>query len=211
MTASTINSLRYEYGYAPAIEQAQMERSPAVWGARTITDPDAFGMLHDRQSWYSENRGANDALSALLNNGVLTKCQEEYRSLRSEHRDFTRVARELLFFEDDVVKVVGNTNGSCGYLYLAAFIKPGDLSGTWNGGVRPATGDTVDVKVNGIGEATALRCVPVHGVAGLWVRPLDPPAWYRKQNARGLGGWSTCWVTGPECAVRGRSHDTARL
>ena len=196
----TENNPTLDFGYAPAIERAQFDRSPAVWGARAIVENNraGFGLVPGRNSWYTEDLKAREALVTLLNNGVLDACRTEFARLRDEHWDINRVSQEYVLFEDDAVKVVGNTNGSHGYLYLTAYIKPSDFTGVWSGDWRPVTGGEVEVRINGIGRARVLRGHRSFDVAGLYVMPVNPPEWYRKQNKLGERGWRPCWITGRE-------------
>lgn len=189
-----------DFGYAPAIEQAQIDGSPAIWGARAIaTEGPGFGLVPGRNSWYTEGEVERSALVLALNKGVLDACREKFEQLKSEHWDIHRVAKEYVLYEDDATKVVGNTNGSHGYLYLAAWVKPNDFGGKWVGKWQPASGDQVEVTINGIGRALVLRGHRIYSVAGLCVMPISPPDWYRKQNRLGRNGWSHAWVTGAEC------------
>jgi hypothetical protein len=190
-----------DFGYAPAIEQAQIDGSRAIWGARAVVEhSDAgFALAPGRNSWYTEGEPARKALVMALNKGVLDACRAEFVRLRDESWDINRVSQEYVLFEDDAIKVVGNTNGSYGYLYLAAFTKPDDFTGNWVGDWRATAGDKVQVSVNGIGEALVLRGHRIYSVAGLCVMPLRPPEWYLKQNRLGRSGWKHCWVTGTEC------------
>ena len=193
------NDPDFTWGYAPAIERAQMDGSPAIWGARVIaTEGPGFGIVPNRVSWYTADMGARRALVIALNSGILDACRERFAELKDEHWDIHRVAKEYVLYEDDAVKVVGNTNGSFGYLYLAAFIKPEDHAGDWRGNVRPVPGEVVNVTINSIGEAIVLRSHSVYNVAGLYVMPINPPDWYRKQNQLGSKGWKSGWITGVE-------------
>lgn len=191
--------MNLDYGYAPAIEAAQLDSSRAIWGARAIaTDGESFDLVPGRASWYTEDVKARTALVNYLNNGVLDAAREKFAELKREHWDIHRTAKEYVLFEDDAVKVVGNTNASHGYLYLAAFIKPSDWTGKWVGDWRPVTGQRVEVTVNGIGPAEVLRGHRIFGVAGLMVRPIDPPDWYKEQQGLGKRGCRAAWVTGAE-------------
>ena len=201
---NTANDPDFTWGYAPAIERAQMDGSPAIWGARVIaTEGPGFGIVPDRVSWYTEDMDARRALASALGCGILDVCRERFVELRQTHEDIHRESREYVLYEDDAVRVVGNTNGSFGYLYLAAFIKPSDWTGHWVGDWEPVSGDTVVVNINRIGKGLVLRGHSIDTVAGVCVMPLDPPEWYRKQNRHGQNGWISCWVTGPECTLAG--------
>jgi len=187
------------FGYAFAIKAAQQGGCSAIWGARAIaTEDPGFGLVPDRISWYAGNEAERSALVLALNKGVLDVCRERFAELKDEHWDIHRVAKEYVLYEDEAIKVVGNTNGSYGYLYLTAFILPPDRTGEWRGNFRPAPGGVVNVTVNSIGEAIVLRGHRVYSVAGLYVMPINPPEWYRKQNRLGRNGWKPGWITGVE-------------
>ena len=187
------------FGYASAIEAAQRGGCSAIWGARAIaTEGPGFGLVPDRVSWYAGNEAERSALVLALNKGVLDACREKFEQLKSERWDIHRVAKEYVLYEDDALEVVGNTNASCGYLYLAAWVKPNDFEGEWVGKWQPTSGDEVEVTVNGIGRALVLRGHRIYSVAGLCVMPISPPEWYRKQNRLGSKGWAPGWITGAE-------------
>ena len=67
----------------------------------------------------------------------------------------------------------------------------------------PPVDSEVTVKVNGIGVSKVLKYFVEHGFVGLIVQPIDPPEWYRKQNASttdsALYDWDSCHVFPAEC------------
>ena len=62
----------------------------------------------------------------------------------------------------------------------------------------PKVGTIINVRVNGIGKSEVLKYFVEYGFIGLFVQPLDPPEWYRKQNASemdsALYDWDACHV-----------------
>lgn len=86
---------------------------------------------------------------------------------------------------------------------LPAYVKAiaGDgctAAAKWSGAFEPpAIGDTVVVKVNGIGPAKVRAYFVQHGWLGVHVDPVSPPEWYIKQN--GLG--APCHVFGAEISL----------
>ena len=62
----------------------------------------------------------------------------------------------------------------------------------------PAVGTEVEVKINSIGRSKVLKYFVEHGFIGLVVQPLNPPTWYRDQNASttdsALYDWDACHV-----------------
>lgn len=59
----------------------------------------------------------------------------------------------------------------------------------------PAVGSEVNVTINGIGRSTILKYFVEYGFIGMLVQPLDPPAWYIKQNGKD----EPCHVYPAEC------------
>jgi hypothetical protein len=92
-----------------------------AWGARAIVTQDgAVDLVHDRQSHFGPEEGV-DWLLGRLNGGVADRWTSEAARLLRQGEMDTRVAQEFVLFEDGEVRVLGNTHGSCGYLYVVAF------------------------------------------------------------------------------------------
>ena len=119
----------------------------AKWGARCIwpqgyaygvsdingnvpppPPPLPLDILHDRQSWYSPEGGETvhmQALHALLNRcGLMKAIQARMAAYVRQRHVNTSESREVVLYENDFVKAVGNSNGSYGYFYLTVYIKP---------------------------------------------------------------------------------------
>lgn len=94
----------------------------AAWGARLIVQQDGYtDLLWNRQG----NHGDGDALDALhawLNGGALKAAREKASALLVAYEMRTREAAEFVLYEDDRGRIVGNTNASAGYLYIAAWL-----------------------------------------------------------------------------------------
>jgi len=105
------------------------EEAPAAWGARAIIEGASFGLLHDRQGVRSDDNVARQRLVALLNGGVIRKAQGRVAELRLDgticgpNGEGGDTPGSHVLYEDDAVKVMGDTHGSHGYLYLAAWLK----------------------------------------------------------------------------------------
>lgn len=104
----------------------------AAWGGRFIITMDGHVDLPlDRTSAV----GDDDAKARLLSKLDATFPSEMlYRVIKSKllARELdTRVARDVVLFDDDGLKVVANTNASAGYLYVAAWATTG-LSKLYN-------------------------------------------------------------------------------
>ena len=97
--------------------------APAAWGARAIEDNEGFSLLHDRQS-LAGDKEILKTLTTKLNGGILQKAQKAWEKIQDE----TYWARhttegEHVLYEDDEIVMKGNTNGSCGYVYIVAYLK----------------------------------------------------------------------------------------
>ena len=128
----------FSYGYNCELPEGWR----AKWGARCIWPQGyAYGVsggapggdtpldiLHDRQSWYSPEGSETvhmEALHALLNRcGLMKAIQARMAAYVRQGHVTTSEAREVVLYENDFVKAVGNSNGSHGYFYLTVYIKP---------------------------------------------------------------------------------------
>lgn len=92
-----------------------------AWGARLIAPDD---LLHDRQDLVAEDDGAKASLVDWLNGGAIRKALDESRERynRSMHGD--RNEQHVLYGDNRGI-IVGNTNASGGYVYLAGWLHPG--------------------------------------------------------------------------------------
>jgi hypothetical protein len=93
-----------------------------AWGARAIINQidGSVDLVHDRQSAIGDDAAVN-ALLSKLNGGVNTAWIKRAGELLVTGELNTRVAKEITLYADQDVTVVGNTNASAGYLYVAAF------------------------------------------------------------------------------------------
>jgi hypothetical protein len=106
------------------------EDAKIAWGARTIIEePDGYrkkyniDLVWDRQG----TRGAEDHRNELqafcdkLNGTVLKVAFDRACSLLRDRKMEMHEEGLFTLYDNDGVKVMGNTNGSCGYLYVIAF------------------------------------------------------------------------------------------
>lgn len=101
------------------LSNAVPEDVRTAWGARWIWPDD---MLPDRQGFETDLDDAGaDAFFTWLNSGPLMKARAEARRLASSHQLSTTENRQVTLYEDDGGIVVGNPNGSHGYLYVSAW------------------------------------------------------------------------------------------
>jgi len=193
------------------------DNSPAGYGARCIQSHGAIGFVADRTGTFSYDNGHKIALEAILNRaGFMDHIRHRYAEL-FEQGKFQQNSRDVeTLFEDRAIIVKASTNGSFGYVYLAAWLRPSDdvrnlidrdhpdyekwddgLVTRWTKGHLPAIGDKIQIRINNIGSAIVLRHARMCGWLNLIAIPTDPPEWYRKQN--GIGStWSVCSVVGGE-------------
>lgn len=114
---TTDNDMRLRFGYRVP------DGVTAAWGARLIVTQDGdVDLVYDRQDAVgpdAERRALVDylngtvngewkgALSALLSHGVVN----------------TRRAKEVIVYDDDRMRIEGNSNASGGYFYVVAYFK----------------------------------------------------------------------------------------
>lgn len=108
-----------EFGYDVAVPQD----TRAAWGARTIAEEVPMSLLPDRQALCWRTKAARSRLVHLLNDGVLKKIKEEYSRLHSSGEIQNNRANEVVLYDGPKVRAVGNTNGSYGHFYVAAWLK----------------------------------------------------------------------------------------
>ena len=86
-----------------------------AWGARLIAPND---LLHDRQDLVAENDEAKAELIEWLNGGAIRKALDWLSDERYPD------GLEFFAYNDADGVIVGNTNSSGGYVYLAGWLKP---------------------------------------------------------------------------------------
>ena len=102
------------------------DEAPAAWGARLIvTQTGDVDMLPDRQNAVGDD-DAVSVLLGLLNGGVNKAWMATLSAMLKACEVHTRRGREVTLYEDDLIAVRGNTNGSWGYFYVAAWLKEGN-------------------------------------------------------------------------------------
>jgi hypothetical protein len=99
------------------------ETAKAAWGCRAIAEHGTVDVLWDRQDFQGEP-DAKAALKTWLNDeGAFKGFRERAERLLREHVIRGDHAEQHTLYEDDKGIVVGNTNESYGYLYVAAWLK----------------------------------------------------------------------------------------
>lgn len=114
------NAKSLSFGYSSAVP----EDAKASWGARLIIDRNSYkrggDMLPDRQGRFGESEDF-----ALLANRLdeVKPWREPLANLIAAGEVRADKSNEVLLYEDDLIKVVGNSNASYGYFYIAGWLK----------------------------------------------------------------------------------------
>lgn len=98
--------------------------SLAGWGCRAILNGHCVDFVPDRQSWKGDKVFCRK-LSRLLDgpgNG-LDQIRQRVYELKSCGELLDNEEKEYVLVDNDEIIIIGNTNGSCGYLYLLAYLK----------------------------------------------------------------------------------------
>lgn len=94
-----------------------------VWGARAIQDPGPrFSLLYDRQSWRGGPPEKRAQLVVYLNE-IMKVAQLKYARFVMEDDIRRDTSNLVILYEDKCIKMIGNTNASHGYFYVAAWLK----------------------------------------------------------------------------------------
>lgn len=114
MTAPTERKLKWGYGSAVPAD------TKAAWGARLIMTREGGDLLNDRQGGFGSDEDAT-VLHASLNK--VRPWRDPLGALIKSGQVRADQPNEVIVYEDDVIKVVGNSNGSFGYFYIAGWLK----------------------------------------------------------------------------------------
>lgn len=113
----------------------------AAWGARLIVDQGGYiDFVHDRQGHFGDDADV-DPLIAWVNSGAFETAREKAGVLLRSYEMNTRKREEFVLYEDDLGRIVGNTNGSAGYLYVAAWLHMA-VDAEKDTSLRPRPGET---------------------------------------------------------------------
>lgn len=111
--------MKLAFGLSSAIPP----EAQAAWGCRAIVERSGLDVLWDRQDLQGED-AAKAALKAWLNDeGAFKRFRERTDELVKAHVIRGDEQRLITLYEDEKGIVVGNTNASYGYLYVAAWLK----------------------------------------------------------------------------------------
>ena len=103
---------RYGLGIAP-------EKSPSIWGARGIFGPHYIDVPWDRTTLIG-----SDEILKLLNNGRWQAAQLRFAEMVSLWEIEPDKQKIVVLYEDERVKIVGDSRSSYGYFYVDAWLKP---------------------------------------------------------------------------------------
>lgn len=99
------------------------EGAQAAWGARWIINQDGLvDQVWDRTDAVGEDEPRQRLLDH-LRDVVGVQPHRKLQTLLENDTVNTRTAEEVVLYEDDTVKVFGNTNASSGYFYVTAYLK----------------------------------------------------------------------------------------
>jgi hypothetical protein len=104
------------------LRNAVPKTAEAAWGARLIISADGYvDFLANRTDVVGSTAG-KAALLALLNEKLPGRALMDIVSAKIKAYEIsTREEAEVVLFDADGLKVVGNSNASHGYFYVAAF------------------------------------------------------------------------------------------
>jgi hypothetical protein len=94
------------------------EGAKAAWGARLIvTQTGDVDIVHDRQ------HAVGTEVDTLLDHLNKVPWRKSLSDMLKRYEVSTREGGEVTVYEDDKIAVRGNSNGSYGYFYVAAWLK----------------------------------------------------------------------------------------
>lgn len=110
-----------EWGYRIAVPPD----TKAAWGARLILERHAYkhggDLVANRQSSFYTDQASADLLQARLS--LARPWEKPLAALIASGDVRSDQPNEVVVYEDEYVKSVGNTNGSYGYFYIAVWLK----------------------------------------------------------------------------------------
>lgn len=113
----TTETKKLGWGYSTL----EYEGSQAAWGARLILTRTGGDLLYDRQSLIGESEEAKRQLTDRLN--TVKPWHEPLGNLIREGHVRATESNEVVVYEDDLIRVIGNSNGSYGYFYMTGWLK----------------------------------------------------------------------------------------
>jgi hypothetical protein len=97
----------------------------AAWGCRAIVNSGGMvDVLPDRQGCFGDEQAVTELIEQLNTGGLGDRWRAEASRLLVDGTLRGDTGREVELLDEDGVRVVANTNGSAGYLYVIAYVKP---------------------------------------------------------------------------------------
>jgi len=112
-----MSKLELTWGLANSVP----EGVAAAWGARTILHNGTVDIVFDRTSFEGTKEGKKKLSMAL--GDADARMRDKVRELCESWDMSSSKQGEHILYEDDDIKIVGDTRASCGYLYMAAWLK----------------------------------------------------------------------------------------
>ena len=103
-------------------ETQKLDKDTAIWGARAILEGGSYSLLSDRQS-VGGNPDEVKELIRILNSYALRECHYRATTAITKGTIGHNVEGVIVLFEDDNVKIIGDSRKSHGYLYISAWLK----------------------------------------------------------------------------------------
>jgi hypothetical protein len=220
MTDKRTSKKDLEWGLIYAIP----EDAPAGYGARAIQHYDKLDFLPDRMGAFAKDDATQKVWAAVIGRPEVDETiRANYAKLYNEGKLQHDKGGVEVLFEDEAVKVVADTRGSYGYVYLAGWLKPsvdiserigrdherfedytpeGEKLLRWTPeNPPPAIGEVVGNNCD-LGDVMVVRYANYCGWLHLVVLPLDPPKWFREKAPLGKRGWETTNIVGGELRER---------
>lgn len=95
-----------------------------AWGARTIYRDGYIDVVHDRQGFIGPDEKSIKEFAILVQDALAIVKKRVLGKFESGDRDIDPgFSEEHILYDSEDLRIVGNTNASHGYLYLAAWKK----------------------------------------------------------------------------------------
>jgi hypothetical protein len=115
--SNTYKDLKVRWGL-PAPTDAR-----ASWDARAIARRGTLDIPWNRQQTTGDEALVNELIEK-LNGGILAHVHKEFKEMCDLGEIWSHIAERVTLYEDNEVKVMGDTNASHGYFYMVAWLKP---------------------------------------------------------------------------------------
>lgn len=106
------------------LKSAVPKEASLAWGARVIYRDGYIDIVHDRQGFIGPDKKAIKAFAQEVNDALVfakKRVLDWYQT--DKYKLDPGFSEEHILFDSETLRIVGNTNASHGYLYLAAWRK----------------------------------------------------------------------------------------